>query len=121
MNGSLELARSLRKVENHAPTNGGKHILLSRRFASPKRVRWPKSCNLNNLIISKGGGASFWKCKGAILKNYEVLIGENIIFEIAKIMVSRMLSSPFVGARFLSNAKTRFSRMLACPIVGDDF
>ena len=43
LNGSLELARSLPKVGNHAPTSGGKHILLSQRFASPRRVRLRKS------------------------------------------------------------------------------
>ena len=43
LDGSLELARSLPNVRNHVPTNGGKHILLSQCFASPKRVRSRKS------------------------------------------------------------------------------
>ena len=43
LDGSLELARSLPNVGNHAPTSGGKHILLSQCFTSPKRARWRKS------------------------------------------------------------------------------
>ena len=41
-NSSRELIRSLRDVRNHAPTVAGKHILLNRCFASPKRARWRK-------------------------------------------------------------------------------
>ena len=43
LDGSLELARSLPKIENHGPTSGGEHILSSQCFASPKRVRSRKS------------------------------------------------------------------------------
>ena len=54
LDGSLELARSLPNVGNHARTSCGKHILLSRCFASPKLARVRKSKIFNNIDISIG-------------------------------------------------------------------
>ena len=85
-NSSRKLARSLRDVRNHAPTAGGKHTLLHRCFASPKRARWRKS---QNRVVTIGDSTIFnirqdamgcydgiWKCRNRLPTT-----GKETIFE----------------------------------------
>ena len=85
-NSSRERIRSLRDVRNHAPTVAGKHILLNRCFALPKRVCWRKS---QNRVVTIGDSTIFnirqdsmgcydgiWKCR-----NRFPTIGKDTIFE----------------------------------------
>ena len=75
-NSSREHTPSLRDVRNHAPTAAGKHILLNRCFASPKRARWRKS---QNRVVTIGDSTIFnirqdamgcydgmWKCRNRL-------------------------------------------------------
>ena len=77
---------SLPDVRNHAPTSGGKRILLNRCFASPKRARWRKS---QNRVVTIGDSTIFnirqdamgcyddiWKCRNRL-----PTIGKETIFE----------------------------------------
>ena len=78
-NSSQELVRSLWDVRNHVPTDAGKHILLSRCFAPPKRAHWRKS---QNRVVTIGDSWIFnirqdamgcydgiWKCRNRLPTN----------------------------------------------------
>ena len=73
-------------MRNHAPTAAGKHILLNRCFASPKRARWRKS---QNRVVTIGDSTIFnirqdamgcydgmWKCRNRLPTR-----GKETIFE----------------------------------------
>ena len=85
-NSSREHTPSLRDVRNHAPTAAGKHILLNRCFALPKRVCWRKS---QNRVVTIGDSTIFnirqdamgcydgmWKCRNRLPTS-----GTDTIFE----------------------------------------
>ena len=121
-NNSRELIRSLRDVRNHAPTAAGKHILLNRCFASPKRARWRKS---QNRVVTIGDSTIFnirhaamgcydgiWKCRNRL-----PTIGKETILNIQhgspcgcrNRRFSKIVLFPLVRARFLRYAKARWA------------